>query len=188
MRDYMIMQLLLDSGIRLEELCSIRVSDVDIKGCSIYIRQGKGRKSRTVFFGIETRRSIAKYLTFTGIANEGDTNLVLNQDGHPLRPRSIQERISLYAGTAGIKGVRPSPHTFRHTFAKMFLMNEGDPYALRDLLGHNTMSTVIIYLKLFREDLYKKYRGRSPVDGLARKNKEVNHPGSPTGWPSYAGL
>ncbi|OPX94268.1 MAG: Tyrosine recombinase XerC [Pelotomaculum sp. PtaB.Bin104] len=172
LRDYMIMQLLLDTGIRLEELCSVKVSDVDLKGCSIYIRQGKGRKSRTVFFGIETRRSLTKYLVFTGIANEGDTNLVLNQDGHPLKPRSIQERISLYASAVGIKGVRPSPHTFRHTFAKMFLMNEGDPYALRDLLGHNTMSTVIIYLKLFREDLYKKYRGRSPVDRLSRKNRE----------------
>lgn len=147
------------------------MSDVDLKGCSIYIRQGKGRKSRTVFFGIETRRSITRYLAFTGIANEGDTNLVLNQDGHPLKPRSIQERISLYAATAGIKGVRPSPHTFRHTFAKMFLMNEGDPYALRDLLGHSTMSTVIIYLKLFREDLYKKYRGRSPVDRLGKSGE-----------------
>lgn len=173
LRDYMIMQLLLDTGIRLEELCNAKVSDIDLKGCSVFIRQGKGRKSRTVFFGCETRKSIARYLAFTGISNEGDTNLVLNQDGNPLRPRSIQERISLYAGAAGIKGVRPSPHTFRHTFAKMFLMGEGDPYALRDLLGHNTMSTVIIYLKLFREDLYKKYRGKSPVDRLTRKKDDV---------------
>jgi integrase/recombinase XerD len=94
---------------------------------------------------------------------------VLNQDGYPLRPRSVEDRISLYARAAGIKGVRPSPHTFRHSFAKMFLMNDGDPYVLRDLLGHNTMAMVIIYLKLFREDLYKKYIGKSPVDNLSRR-------------------
>ncbi|MCL6479212.1 MAG: tyrosine-type recombinase/integrase [Peptococcaceae bacterium] len=173
LRDYMVMQLLLDTGIRLEELCNVIVSDVDLKSCSIYIRQGKGRKSRTVFFGAETRKSVIKYLTFTGIASDGDTNLVLNQDGQPLKPRSIQERISIYAIAAGIKGVRPSPHTFRHTFAKMYLMNGGDPYALRDLLGHNTMSTVILYLKLFREDLYVKYRGKSPVDNLTHKKDDT---------------
>lgn len=173
LRDYMIMQLLLDTGIRLEELCNAKVSDVDLRSCSIYIRQGKGRKSRTVFFGLESRKSVLRYLAFTGITNEADMNLVLNQDGQPLKPRSIQERISLYAHAAGIKGVRPSPHTFRHTFAKMFLMSEGDPYALRDLLGHNTMSTVIIYLKLFREDLYLKYKGKSPVDRLSRKKDGV---------------
>lgn len=167
LRDYMIMQLLLDTGIRLDELCNAKVSDIDTKGCSLYVRLGKGRKSRTVFFGAETRKSVIKYLSVIGTAKDGELNLILNQDGGPLRPRSVQERISIYAEAAGIRGVRPSPHTFRHTFAKMYLMNEGDPYALRDLLGHNTMSTVILYLKLFRDDLRVKYRGKSPVDRLS---------------------
>ncbi|OPX92590.1 MAG: Tyrosine recombinase XerC [Pelotomaculum sp. PtaB.Bin104] len=170
LRDHMIMKILLDTGIRLVELCNLMISDIDLKACSIYIRLGKGRKNRTVFFGAETRKSIVKYLNITGIAKDNDINLVLSQDGNPLKPRSIQERISDYAAVAGIKGVRSSPHTFRHTFAKMYLMNGGDPYALRDLLGHSSMSTVILYLKLFREDLYKKYRGKSPVDGLSHKN------------------
>lgn len=167
LRDYMIMEILLDTGIRLDEMCNAKVSDIDTKGCSLYVRLGKGRKSRTVFFGAETRKSVIKYLSVTGIVKDGEQNLILNQDGGPLKPRSVQERISIYAEAAGIRGVRPSPHTFRHTFAKMYLMNGGDPYALRDLLGHNTMTTVIRYLKLFREDLRVKYRGKSPVDRLS---------------------
>ncbi len=171
MRDYMIMQILLDTGIRLNELCSIQLSDINIKNYRIYIRRGKGRKSRTVFFGKDTRKAIQNYLNFTGITDENEY-LVLNQDGCQFKPRSVQERISIHAAAVGIKGVRPSPHTFRHTFAKMFLMSDGDPYVLRDLLGHNSMSTVIIYLKLFRDDLYKKYQGKSPVDRLFAKKHD----------------
>lgn len=166
LRDSMIMLILLDTGIRLEELVNVKLSDLNLKKRNIFII-GKGRKRRTVYFGGETRKMISKYLAFTGIEDD-EYNLILNQDGQPLRPRTIQERISDYAKTANITGVRCSPHTFRHTFAKMFLMSDGDPYVLRDLLGHSCMSTVIIYLKLFREDLQKKYRGKSPVDKLTR--------------------
>jgi integrase/recombinase XerD len=165
LRDYLVMQLLLDTGIRLNELCNIRLSDVNLKSCGLFVRKGKGSKTRTVGFGAETRKTMVRYLSYTGIS-DGETHLVLGQDSLPLKPRSVQERIAIHARNVGIRGVRPSPHTFRHTFAKMFLMNDGDPYVLRDLLGHNSMSTVIIYLKLFREDLLKKYRGKSPVDRL----------------------
>ncbi|ACV63232.1 integrase family protein [Desulfofarcimen acetoxidans DSM 771] len=168
LRDYMIMQILLDTGVRLEELCNIKYSDVNLKTCRILVRKGKGNKSRTVLFGSETRRTIMKYLKVTGDL-DAETNLILNQDGNPLKQRSVQDRISLHASAAGLKGVRPSPHTFRHTFAKKFLMNGGDPYVLRDLLGHNSMSTVIIYLRLFSDDLAKKYQGKSPVDSILRK-------------------
>jgi integrase/recombinase XerD len=167
LRDRMIMQILLDTGIRLDELCGLDLESLDLKKCSLRVL-GKGRKLRAVMFGSETAKAIRKYLHFTGIT---DGYLILSQDGLPLQSRSVQERITIYAKAAGIKGVRPSPHTFRHTFAKMFLMNGGDPYVLRDLLGHETMSTVIIYLKLFRDDLHKKYQGKSPVDRLTFKKR-----------------
>lgn len=164
LRDHLIMTIFLDTGIRLDELCSIRISVIDIKNGTIYIEKGKGNKSRTVFFGLETRKKLLKYIQI--IQGQGDDFLILNQDGFRIKPRTVQDNIAKYARAAGITGVRPSPHTFRHTFAKMFLMNDGDPYALRDLLGHNSMSTVILYLKLFREDLHKKYKGKSPVDRI----------------------
>ncbi|MEG6512445.1 tyrosine-type recombinase/integrase [Desulforamulus ruminis] len=171
LRDYMIMLILLDTGVRLDELVHVRPSDISLNSKSIFIRSGKGKKSRTVYFGAETRKAIQKYLKYIGIRDE-ERPLLLNQDGQPLRPRTIQERIAEYAKNAQIKGVRCSPHTFRHTFSKMFLMGGGDPYVLRDLLGHSTMSTVITYIKLFREDLQKKYRGNSPVDKLRTGSRD----------------
>ncbi|WP_092476301.1 tyrosine-type recombinase/integrase [Desulfotruncus arcticus] len=118
----------------------------------------------TVFFGSNTRKKLLKHLQVT--RGQGEDFLLLNQDGDQIKHRTVQDNIKKYALVTGITGVRPSPHTFRHTFAKMFLMGDGDPYVLRDLLGHNSMSTVVLYLKLFREDLHQKYKGRSPVDWL----------------------
>lgn len=180
LRDYLIMSLLLDTGIRLYELCNIRVSDINIKDCTIFIRKGKGNKSRTVFFGLDTRKKLLAYLKIAKC--EGEDFLILNQDGYPLKPRSVQDNIAKYARAAGITGVRPSPHTFRHTFAKMYLMNGGDPYALKDLLGHNCMSTANLYVKLFKSDLHKKYK--SPIDRI--NHIRIRRPSAPPDWLSGA--
>lgn len=164
-RDWVLMQLLFDTGIRLDELCNIKLGHLDLKHNSILIIRGKGAKTRTVMFGRKTRKALIKYIAKTGLKNPDDY-LFLNQDGGRLKNRSVQENISKYGQQAGLKEVRCSPHTFRHSFAKNFLMNGGDPYVLRDLLGHSSMNTVTIYLRLFSPDLEKKYRGKSPVDNL----------------------
>jgi integrase/recombinase XerD len=164
-RDWVIMQVLLDTGIRLEELCNLKVSSVDLKHNSIIVVRGKGSKTRIVVFGVTTKKALMKYMTKVGLKNP-EEYLFLNQDGGQLKNRTVQENIANYGYKAGLKGVRCSPHTFRHTFAKNFLMSDGDPYVLRDLLGHSTMNTVTIYLRLFNPDLQKKYRGKSPVDKL----------------------
>ncbi|MCG8401237.1 MAG: tyrosine-type recombinase/integrase, partial [Firmicutes bacterium] len=144
---------------------------------------GKRNKSRTVFFGLKTRKKLMKYLNIT--KGQSDDFLILSQDGFRIKSRTVQDNITKYARAAAITGVRPSPHTFRHTFAKMFLMNGGDPYVLRDLLGHNSMSTVILYLKLFREDLYQKYKGKSPVDRI--NSIKSNRPNVRQGLPFGVG-
>ncbi|KNZ69319.1 tyrosine recombinase XerC [Thermincola ferriacetica] len=168
LRDWVIMQVLLDTGVRVDELCSLRLGDIDFRHNTITVVRGKGSKTRNVLFGSATRKALLKYISRTGL-NDPEGYLFLNQDGGQLKKRTVQDNISNYAQKAGIKGVRCSPHTFRHTFAKMFLMNGGDPYVLRDLMGHSTMNTVIIYLRLFRPDLEQKYRGKSPVDNLFKR-------------------
>ncbi len=169
LRDWVMMQILLDTGIRVEELINVRFGNVDFKHNSIMVVRGKGQKTRTVIFGHVTRKALMRYVAKVGFS-EPEEYLFLNQDGGQLKKRTVQDIISKYGEKAGIKGVRCSPHTFRHTFAKMFVLNEGDPYVLRDLLGHADMTTVTIYLKLFRPDLERKYRGKSPVDKLFRRN------------------
>ena len=67
---------------------------------------------------------------------------------------------------ASIEGVRCSPHTFRHTFAKNFLMNGGDLFTLQKILGHSSLSVVRMYVELTPEDVQIQYRQYSPMDCL----------------------
>ena len=73
-----------------------------------------------------------------------------------------------YGQKASITGVRCSPHTFRHTFAKNYLMNGGDIFSLQKILGHSSLASVRVYLNLFATDVKKQHLRFSPVDNLAQ--------------------
>ena len=64
--------------------------------------------------------------------------LFVTIDGRPMQTRTIKEILQGYGKKAGIEGVRISPHTLRHTFAKMYILNGGNPYSLQEILGHTT--------------------------------------------------
>jgi integrase/recombinase XerD len=80
----------------------------------------------------------------------------------------VQERLSIYGQKARLQGVRVSPHTFRHTFAKMYIMRGGDAFSLQAILGHSTLDMVRNYVNLWGSDLQKMHRQFSPVEYLLR--------------------
>ena len=73
-----------------------------------------------------------------------------------------------YGRRAGIEGVRCSPHTFRHTFARNYLLNGGDIFSLQKILGHTSLASVRAYLNLFAVDIKAQHRRFSPVDNFAQ--------------------
>jgi integrase/recombinase XerD len=75
-------------------------------------------------------------------------------------------QIRKYGKMAGIKNVRVSPHTFRHTFAKIWILNGGDTFSLQKILGHTTMDMVRNYVNLVSEDIQIQHRKFSPMDRL----------------------
>jgi integrase/recombinase XerD len=85
-----------------------------------------------------------------------------------MKRRNVQERLTIYGSKVKLEGVRVSPHTFRHTFAKMYIMRDGDPFSLQALLGHSTLDMVRHYVNLWGSDLQKMHRQFSPVDHLLR--------------------
>ena len=80
--------------------------------------------------------------------------------------------ISGHCQKAGIKGVQGSTHTFRHTFAKFFLMNGGDIFTLQYLFRHTTLEMTRYYAELFSKDLHKQHEKCSPVEHLAEDLEE----------------
>lgn len=88
--------------------------------------------------------------------------------GNRLNRKTLQDRLKLYGGKADLRGVRVSPHTFRHTCAKMYIMRGGDILSLQKLLGHSSLDMVRHYVELWGSDLQLMHKKFSPVEGLFR--------------------
>ena len=168
-RNLAIILLLLDSGIRVSELVNIEIDDVNLAEGYIKIRKAKGNKERFVPIGSLVQKTLWKYINQyrPQPITERVTRLFLSQYGIPLTKSGIQQMLRRYGKRAGITGVRCSPHVFRHSFAKNYLLNGGDVFSLQKILGHSSLASVRIYLNLFTSDVKNQHKRFSPVDNLA---------------------
>lgn len=191
LRDRLIVDLLLDTGIRVAELASLTIEHVHLERHDPYIRvYGKGRKWRDVGLGEETRRLVGRYLrTFREPTVEyqiheqlnklspreqaaakkdriGKALLIVNRTGKPFTTSGIEQLVRKLGEYAGIDSTRCSPHTFRYTFAVRFMQaNDNDIYRLSKLLGHTSVKVTENYLRSFKQSEARK-GVRSPLDNL----------------------
>jgi integrase/recombinase XerD len=164
LRDYTIMMFLLETGVRVKELCGIRIKDVNFQDGIVTIREAKGFKERNVPIQRIMKKQLALYLQIRGQL-EHDF-LYVNIDNNPIQIRAVQQFIANYGRLAGIKNVRCSPHTFRHTFAKMSVQNGADVFTLQTVLGHTSMDMVRNYVNMFSNELRDNHRKFSPIEKL----------------------
>lgn len=161
-RNYLIMRTLEETGMRISEALRLQIKDLDINKQIIYIRQTKNKKTRMVYFTRALSKEFKKYLMlrqqFLDSNNLASINIFCNQQGRQLNISTIQDAISLYGNMAGLDNVRVSPHTFRHTFARNFLLNGGDIFTLKDILGHSSFDMVYRYARLFDKDRFNVYK------------------------------
>lgn len=162
-RDIAIMSTLLDTAVRISELAGIRTFDINWTDRSVKV-YGKGRKERLVPFSRKLERILRNYSEMRGVL---DTDIFfVNIDNKPFKVRGIQQAVASYGEEARIKGVRVSPHTFRHTFAKLYIMNGGDSFSLQKILGHTSLEIVRMYVNLFGGDISAQHAKYSPLDRL----------------------
>jgi len=164
-RDYSIVLVLLDTGIRLSELVHLQVGDVDFDRATFKVL-GKGARERLVPFGAKVQASLWKYLHKFRPApfHPSVGEVFLRSDGLPMTGNYVYRLVRGYGEAAGLEGVRCSPHTFRHTFAKNYLLNGGDLFTPQKILGHSSLYVVRLYVNLASEDVQAQHRRYSPVD------------------------
>ena len=131
-RDYTILLLLLSTGMRVSELCRLRLQDIRIDHVWV---AGTGRKERAVDVQTEIVAHLWKYVHEFRNAAAHEQHVFLNQDGVPLTPGSVTRRIAAAAKKAQITDVQVSAHTLRYTFAEMYLVKGGNVCRLAQLLG-----------------------------------------------------
>jgi integrase/recombinase XerD len=162
-RDYTILLLFLDTGIRVSELCGLTLDSLHDGYLIVF---GKGSKEREVGISGTTARELFKYVhQYRKPHEETEKHLFLSFRGKPLDRKAIWEIIHASAERAGIKGVRSSPHTARHSFAKEWLVKGGDLASLSRLLGHTDIQTTQIYMKTFQShEAREQHTKFSPVE------------------------
>lgn len=169
-RDYTMMMVMLETGMRIGELLNLKVGDLFIKEMEIRITRGKGGKARRVPIQKTCIKILLQYLEERG---EVETDwLFVNVEGTAIHMRTVQENIQEYGKLTGISGVRVSPHTFRHTMAKFYILNGGDVFTLQQILGHSTLDMVRYYVELFSKDIREQHQKYSPVENLIRQRIE----------------
>jgi site-specific recombinase XerD len=166
-RNYTMILLLLDTGIRLSELIGLEMDDIDFLQSFILVK-GKGNKERVVPFGSQVRRTLRRYIThFRPEPDSPRTNEVfLTEDGLPMKPRAVQSMLLRLSRKAKMSGVRLNPHRFRHSFATQYLVAGGDIFSLQKILGHSSLEVVRMYVNLITSDILQQHRKFSPVDNV----------------------
>ena len=162
-RDKAIILFLVDTGLRLAEATAMNWGDIDIESGMCQVRNGKGKKDRSVVIGITTRRTLLKYRQ--EMTNHDDYPLFQTQNGNRLSPGGLR---SMCVRLSNKTGVHINPHALRRTFVVMSLKGGMSLAHVQALMGHKTPTMTLEYAKLVDDDLLSAHKEHGPVDYFLR--------------------
>lgn len=190
-RDTAIISLLLDTGVRANELCTLTIGNTHLDPKDAYIRiLGKGHNWGEVGLGDKSRIAVGRYIrkfrepTIEYEVEQARPNLLprqykqavqeatqkarlfVNRYGEALTTSGLYRMVDRLGNWANIQGVRCSPHTFRHTFAKMVYLECNDVYRLSKLMRHKDIQTTVEYLKSLTQPEVARQWAQSVLDNL----------------------
>lgn len=145
-RDRAILELLYSSGLRVSEISSLNIDDINTKEGFLKVK-GKGRKERMVPVGSKAIDAIKSYMVERIALKSKDRFLFLNRRGKGFSDRGVRRLVVKYARMTGISG-KIGPHALRHTFATHLLQGGADLRVIQELLGHSSLSTTQKYTHL----------------------------------------
>lgn len=169
LRDRAIIELLYSSGVRVGELVSLKIKDLDKRDRTLSVL-GKGKKQRLLPVTKQAVSSIDTYLLKREGNKEPNAIIFMNLKGKGLTERGVQYILDRIAREAGIFR-KVTPHMLRHSFATHFLENGMNLRYLQHLLGHSNLSTTEIYTHLSIDQLKKVYNKAHP--GSKKGGKDV---------------
>ena len=162
LRDKAMLELLYATGIRVSELISLTLPDVNLKMNFVICKDGS--RERIVPFGNKARKAVLKYLeTARGalVTDDKEEVLFVNCSGRPMSRQGFWKLVKFYTNRAGIEA-EITPHTLRHSFAVHLLENGADLHSVQEMMGHSDISTTQIYINKNRNRIREVYTKTHP--------------------------
>ncbi len=168
LRNIAILEVLYGCGLRVSELCELKMIDIDYSQDVILVH-GKGGKDRYVPMHRKVVQAIKNYENYArnDLLSKGDDYMIeelfLNYKGSPLTTRGVRKVLNKIIEDAGQEGnLNITPHTLRHSFATHLLNNGADLRSVQELLGHEHLSSTQIYTHVSKQQLKSEYMKKHP--------------------------
>lgn len=168
-RDKVMCLLLLDTGLRIQEACGLTVERIDFRTLTLFVpsQVAKNRRNREVPLSKEVAK-LLRELYEESVRYFGDTEFIFNTAyGESLTPDSFRKRLNRLKEKLGIE--RLSPHMFRHTFCRKYILNGGDIFTLQRIVDHADIKTTRKYIQMDTEHVREQHNKFSPVHRILRR-------------------
>lgn len=160
-RDQLIIELFYSTGMRLSELIGLKDETIDLNGCTLKVT-GKRDKQRLIPFGPGLKSTISQYIKLRNEQVERHCDrLLVRNDGTPLYPQMVYRMVHQKMSEVGTL-TKNSPHVLRHTFATTLLNRGAELNAVKELLGHSSLSATEVYTHTTFAELKKVYKQAHP--------------------------
>lgn len=169
-RDFVAMNLLLDSGLRAQELLNLRIPDIDFKTRFITVQGdvSKSRRPRLVPISSHVTKLLLQLIDENNLHFKTD-RVFLSSYGEPLGQNHFNKRLKYYAEKAGVTGKKVTAHVYRHTWAKNMILNGCDPFTLQKIGGWSDIRTMRRYIQMDVEEMRRSHDDYSPVMKMRKK-------------------
>ena len=171
-----VVTLMLDTGLRVSEVCNLNIGDIDLQDNSAKVMGGKGDKDRLVLFTERTLDRIHAWIPVRESRTKSECDaLLLNSAGRRLQPRGVQRLMDNLAIQSGLPKGKLTPHVLRHNFATGLLERGADLVSIQKLLGHSSIATTRVYLEISDQTLREVYnRAQSMRNNISESNSPEN--------------
>lgn len=158
---------LLGTGNRISTALDLHIGDINFQSGVIILRKTKNRKQQIIPLSATLAEILQGYLQIRG--GESDDYVFCNEYGEQASCRTYQQLVRRYNRKRGVE--KTSCHTFRHTFAKNWILNSGDMFRLQKILGHSDLTVTKEYVNMFGQDLQMDFEKFNPLDNLKSRSK-----------------
>ena len=160
---------LLGTGNRISTALDLHIGDINFQSGVIILRKTKNRKQQIIPLSATLAEILQGYLQIRG--GEADDYVFCNEYGEQASCRTYQQLVRRYNRKRGVE--KTSCHTFRHTFAKNWILNSGDMFRLQKILGHSDLTVTKEYVNMFGQDLQMDFEKFNPLDNLKGRSKGI---------------